>query len=120
MTDLIKKQYLSHLKCLVAFALSEASISQKEAEVIMTIKNRIGLSDEDLNLCIKHPETIDDIIPESQSTKIEFFKDWVKLIISEEKTDSYDQSFCPVIALKLGLDKQVAELIFKETITEET
>lgn len=113
-TALKKKNFneaKSHLKNLVALAMSDGHLAEIEEHLMLAVTRSLGLSPEDLKNIQNSPDQIKFVVPESYDNKLEQFNDMVMLVSVDGHIDDEEMKYCWKLADKFELPSREVEKI---------
>lgn len=112
------KEKLSHLKNLVTLSLADGKLEKAELAAISAVISREGMTQKDLEKCIKDPRSIEFVPPTSNNTKIQYLKDMVCLMMADGNIDNNEIMVCKMTAEMLGFRNDVIDVMIMEIIEE--
>ena len=120
--DLFKSQEekakLSHLKSLLAVAAADGVIEKTELAGIAAIVAREGISADDLERCIKHPEKIKPVMPKSDEEKVRYIQDMVGLMMIDGSIDANEMLVCKLTAEAFGYQSEIVDAIIADYLSQ--
>ena len=112
------REKLSHLKNLVALSLADGKIQEPELVAIAAICSREGLTEDDLEKCLKAPESINFVPPTDEKTKIKYLKDMVMLMMVDGNIDDTEMLTCKLTAEALGFRHEIVDAMIINIIKD--
>ena len=120
--DIIKsndsKAKLSNLKNLVVLAAADGRIAKEELAAIAEVMSRDGLTNSDLERCIKHPESVKFVAPKSDEQRLRYLHDMVILMLCDGDINKNEVALCKITALALGYKHEVIDALVYKTIED--
>lgn len=114
-----KKQVkLSHLKSLVAMAMADGKVLKSELTTIAMICKREGLTDGDLQKCLKSPDSIEFTPPRDTETRLLYLRDMILVMMCDGDIDSNELHGCKLAAGALGFKPQIVEAMIGDIIND--
>lgn len=104
--DLFKKKdpkYTSVL-ALIAVAMADGEFADEEKKAIATACVHMGISSQDLEFCLNHPDRIKPSMPKSMDDKISTISGMITVMVSDGEIDSHEMAICKKFAMACGLD----------------
>lgn len=98
---------MSHVRNLIAIAITDGSFDNKEKELVFELGIRSGLSKDELKQINDNPASVSYIQPDKKHEKIEQLYDLILLILVNNKVTANEQALCKTFALKLGIELNV-------------
>ena len=114
------KEKLSHLRNLLAVAVADGIVQNSELGAIAAIMSREGMNPDELERCMKNPDKIDFVVPESDNDKIRYLKDMVALMMIDGVIDDNELKVCKLTAKSYGFRTEVIDAMIRDIIIEIT
>ena len=111
-----KMKQLSHLRNLIALAITDGTFDQSEKDLIQKIGLRSGLGKDEIERINNSPQEIRYIAPSTLKEKMEQLYDMVNLIMINKELQQNELSLCKVIGSKLGLDLPTLNFLIPKLI----
>lgn len=111
-----KKKRLSHIRNLVALAVSDGELDNNELDLIFRIGSRIGLSRDELLRIIQRPESISFSPPEYFRERIEQLYDMVLIMMIDGEIHENEVGLCKLTAVRLGFKHQIIDKMVLDVI----
>ena len=105
---------LTFLSSLLNIASCDGDISESEMNVIYAYIQREGLSEADLVRVVTNPKSISSKPPKDKNLRATHLRDIVTLAMVDGEFTSAEYALCKHIALGLGFNPEVIDLIRKE------
>jgi uncharacterized tellurite resistance protein B-like protein len=102
--DESKMRQLSHIRNLLALAVTDGSFDQVEKDLIYKICLKSGVSKEELEMLIIEPQSIKYSPPVTNLERVEQLFDMVNVIMADGRIATNELALCKVIAVKLGFN----------------
>ena len=112
------REKLSHLKNLVAVAFADGKLEDNEMAALATVMARDGLTPSDLERCIKKPQGIKFLPPETPVQRVVYLKDMVLLMMCDGNIDDKELALCKVTAIALGFKHEVIDAMIMDIIAD--
>lgn len=112
------REKLSHLKNLVAVAFADGKLEDNEMAALATVMARDGLTPSDLERCIKKPQGIKFLPPETPVQRVVYLKDMVLLMMCDGNIDDKELALCKVTAIALGFKHEVIDTMIMDIIAD--
>ena len=112
------REKLSHLKTLVALAVSDGKVEKSELLALATICRREGLTESDLKKCFENPDSISFVAPNDDKTRIVYLKDMVCLMMCDGNINENEFAICKLTAEALGFKHEVIDAMILDIIEE--
>lgn len=112
------REKLSHLKNLVAVAFADGKLEDNEMAALATVMARDGLTPSDLERCIKKPQGIKFLPPETPGQRVVYLKDMVLLMMCDGNIDDKELALCKATAIALGFKHEVIDAIIMDIIAD--
>lgn len=109
---------LSHLKNLVAVAFADGKLEDNEMAALATVMARDGLTPSDLERCIKKPQGIKFLPPETPGQRVVYLKDMVLLMMCDGNIDDKELALCKATAIALGFKHEVIDTMIMDIIAD--
>lgn len=109
---------LSHLKSLLAVVMADGKIEDAEMASLAIIMNREGLSNSDLERCMKRPESVKFVAPTSDKFRLTYIRDMVRVMSIDGDIDKNELLVCKLTAQQLGYRHEITEAMILEMIAE--
>lgn len=109
---------LSHLKSLLAVVMADGKIEDAEMASLAIIMNREGLSNSDLERCMKRPDSIEFVAPSSENIRLNYIRDMVRVMAIDGNIDKNELLVCKLVAHQLGYRHEITEAMILEMIAE--
>ena len=113
-----EREKLSHLKNLVALAISDGKVEKSELVALAAICRREGLTESNLKKCFESPESISFVAPNDDKTKIVYLKDMVCLMMCDGNINEKEFAICKLTAEALGFKHEVIDAMILDIIEE--
>ncbi|PSJ72278.1 hypothetical protein C7N43_35100 [Sphingobacteriales bacterium UPWRP_1] len=111
-----KKKRLSHIKNLLALAMSDKSVDEKELELIFHIGAKAGLSHTELERILDNPESVTFYPPSTMQERIEQLFDLTMVMLADGEIDVRELLLCKVIAVKMNFKPEVIDLMVENLL----
>ena len=112
------REKLSHLKNLVAVAFADGKLEDNEMAALATVMARDGLTPSDLERCIKKPNGIKFLPPETPGQRVVYLKDMVLLMMCDGNIDDKELALCKATAIALGFKHEVIDAMIMDIIAD--
>jgi len=112
------REKLSHLKNLVAVAFADGKLEDNEMAALATVMARDGLTPSDLERCIKKPQGIKFLPPETPVQRVVYLKDMVLLMMCDGNIDDKELALCKATAIALGFKHEVIDTMIMDIIAD--
>lgn len=112
------REKLSHLKNLVAVAFADGKLEDNEMAALATVMARDGLTPSDLERCIKKPQGIKFLPPETPGQRVVYLKDMVLLMMCDGNIDDKELALCKATAIALGFKHEVIDAMIMDIIAD--
>ncbi|MBP3790352.1 MAG: TerB family tellurite resistance protein [Prevotella sp.] len=112
------REKLSHLKNLVAVAFADGKLEDNEMAALATVMARDGLTPSDLERCIKKPQGIKFLPPETPGQRVVYLKDMVLLMMCDGNIDDKELALCKATAIALGFKHEVIDTMIMDIIAD--
>ena len=112
------KEKLSHLKNLVAVAAADGKLAENEMAALATVMARDGLTPADLERCIKNPQGISFIPPQTNAQRVIYLKDMVLLMMCDGNIDEREFALCKATAIALGFKHEIIDAMILDIIAD--
>ena len=112
------REKLSHLMNLVAVAFADGKLENNEMAALTTVMARDGLTASDLERCIKKPQGIKFLPPETPGKRVVYLKDMVLLMMCDGDIDDRELALCKATAIALGFKHEVIDAMIMNIITD--
>jgi len=112
------REKLSHLKNLVAVAFADGKLEDNEMAALATVMARDGLTPSDLERCIKKPQGIKFLPPETPVQRVVYLKDMVLLMMCDGNIDDKELALCKATAIALGFKHEVIDAMIMDIIAD--
>ena len=112
------REKLSHLKNLVAVAFADGKLEDNEMAALSTVMALDGLTPSDLERCIKKPQGIKFLPPETPGQRVVYLKDMVLLMMCDGNIDDKELALCKATAIALGFKHEVIDAIIMDIIAD--
>lgn len=112
------REKLSHLKNLVAVAFADGKLEDNEMAALATVMARDGLTPSDLERCIKKPQGIKFLPPETLGQRVVYLKDMVLLMMCDGNIDDKELALCKATAIALGFKHEVIDAMIMDIIAD--
>ena len=112
------REKLSHLKNLVAVAFADGKLEDNEMAALATVMARDGLTPSDLERCIKKPQGIKFLPPETPDQRVVYLKDMVLLMMCDGNIDDKELALCKATAIALGFKHEVIDTMIMDIIAD--
>jgi uncharacterized tellurite resistance protein B-like protein len=109
--NLITKKLLN---ILIQLAQADKHFAKSERELIYSLANERGISEESVNELIKNPEPIDPMGTLTQEQKFDYLFSTIELIFADRNIFESEKVFCKAIAMKLGFRKDVIDYFIEQ------
>lgn len=117
-TSRSKKIKLAHLKRLLAVAVADGVIQESEKRTLSLIMVREGLTSSDFERCLKKPESIKMIAPDTIAQKQIYLRDMVHLMMVDGDIDKNEMLVCKLTAVELGYRPEIIDKIIIDIIED--
>lgn len=117
-TSKSKKIKLAHLKRLLAVAVADGVVQESEKRTLSLIMVREGLTPSDFERCLKKPESIKMIAPDTIAQKHIYLRDMVHLMMVDGDIDKNEMLVCKLTAVELGYRPEIIDKIIIDIIEE--
>lgn len=107
---------LSHLKNLCLLAKADNRVKPEEVSYIRQVLVREELTEEDLALCLNHPDEIEFCAPDTYSESVEFFHDLIHVMLSDRDIDDRELQLCEQCAAAMNIPVVSRQQIIKDMI----
>jgi hypothetical protein len=111
-----KKTRLSHIKNLLALAMSDKSLDKNELELIFNIGAKAGLSRSELERILNNPESVSFYPPATGRERVDQLFDLTMLMIVDGEIDVREMLLCKAIAVKMGFKHEIIDLILDKMV----
>ena len=111
-----KKKRLSHVCNLVALSRMDGVMTLDEQEIILEVAENSGMTQEELDKILEHPEEVKSCIPRKKSERIEQLYDLVMLMMVDGVIDEMELALCHVVAEKMGFDSEIVDVMVASII----
>ena len=112
------REKLSHFKNLVAVAAADGRLDDNEMAALATVMARDGLTQSDLERCIKNPKGIKFLPPETPEQRAVYLKDMVMLMMCDGNIDDREMALCKATAIALGFRHEVIDAMIMDIIAD--
>ena len=112
------REKLSHLKNLVAVAFADGKLEDNEMAALATVMARDGLTPSDLERCIKKPQGIKFLPPETPVQRVVYLKDMVLLMMCDGNIDDKELALCKATAIALGFKHEGIDTMIMDIIAD--
>ena len=112
------REKLSHLKNLVAVSFADGKLEDNEMAALATVMARDGLTPSDLERCIKKPQGIKFLPPETPGQRVVYLKDMVLLMMCDGNIDDKELALCKATAIALGFKHEVIDAMIMDIIAD--
>lgn len=109
---------LSNLKSMIMLALADGRLDEAESRVIAAVCGRDNISMEELNRCLKEPDSVEFIAPADPEAQIKHLRDLVCLMICDGNIDENEMKVCRVVAHMLGFRPEVIDALLEMAIKD--
>lgn len=110
----------SYLKNLFALAIIDGKLEDAELGYLHLVGKRIGASNYEIEKIIKNPTEVGFIIPTTLEKKVQQIQDLVNMMMIDGEIDDKELQWCKLIALRMGLHKEIVDKIVVNNIIELT
>ena len=108
----------SHFLNLYSIALSDTQVEVKELEFLYRFGQDRGVSKDELDEIILHPDKISFQIPEDVFRKIEYLYDFAKMILADGIVDEFEITSLKKFCIKFGFKRDNIERLCEFLIDE--
>ena len=113
-----KNEKFGHLKALIALSLADGDSSKVESELIATIAHREGLSERDLEQCLRNLPSVEYVIPKDIATKAKYLKDMEALMMCDGDINDNELALCKITAKMFGYREEVIDAMMLDIIND--
>ena len=106
------------MKNLVAVAFADGKLEKTEIAALATIMARDGLTPADFERCVKNPESIKFLPPESPEQRVVYLRDMVLLMMCDGDIDDRELALCKATAIALGFKHEVIDAMIIDIIAD--
>lgn len=110
------EEKISHLKNLIAVAISDGKVDEEEFATLVCICEREGLAIETINDIIKDPNSVEYVKPTDYETKIQYLRDMVSIMMVDGDIDKKELALCKLTALNLGFKHEIIDAMIVDII----
>ena len=109
-----KKKRISHVCNLVALSRMDGVMTPDEQEVILEVAEEAGMTQEELDKILEHPEEVKFYLPRKKSERIEELYDLVMLMMVDGDINEMEMALCHVVAEQMKFDPEVIDAMVSE------
>lgn len=113
-----KNQRLGQIKNLIMLAVADGRADEAELAIIAAIATREGLSFDEVNEVIEHPERFSISIPADEETKRTYLRDMIALMLADGDITQAEHDICRVCATALGFRSSDVDNLIIELMSE--
>ena len=104
----------TQLNLLVQLAKVDGVVVQDEIDLIKSVGETLGMSQDEVSACFEDPNLVEDLDNLTDDEKYEFIYNAVRLMIIDGRLYKEEIQFCARIASKIGYEEEVLiELMLK-------
>lgn len=112
------REKLSHLRNLVVLAHADGKLTKSEMAALAMFMAREGLTESDLERCIKNPSKIKFMPPQTYHQQVTYLKDMVLLMMCDGNIDKKEMALCKATAMALGFEHEVIDVMIMDIIAD--
>ena len=109
---------MSHLRNLIAVAFADGKIEDSELASIAIVMSREGMTENDLERCMKHPKGITFTQPSTDEERLRYLTDMVLVMMSDGDIDHNEMMLCKATAIALGYRHEIIDALILKIITD--
>ena len=106
-----KKKRISHVTNLIALSQMDGVMTPEEQEIILDVAEESGMTQEELDKILAHPEDVKFYKPRKEVDRIEELYDLVALMMVDGDIDEDEMALCHLVAEKMGFEPAVINLM---------
>lgn len=112
------REKLSHFRNLVLLAHADGKLTKSEMAALAIVMAREGITESDLERCVKNPKGIKFIPPQTLEQQVTYLKDMVLLMMCDGEIDEREMALCKATAIALGFEHEVIDAIIMDIIAD--
>lgn len=110
-----KRAQMAHVTNLISMARIDGKLTQSEYDYILAIAKELGLSQAELDQCMKDSDNLVIEVPQNEEDKIEYMKSLFNMTFTEGTVDKQKRSFVEHIYEKFGYNgKEAFDIIYDD------
>jgi uncharacterized tellurite resistance protein B-like protein len=107
----------SHVKNLVTVALADGQLSSDEWELLVSIADRLGITEAETNTIKNNPEAVSFVPPKKYEEKVQQIEDLVSVMTIDREINENEVTLCKKISLKLDVLPQIVDNIIEKKLS---
>jgi uncharacterized tellurite resistance protein B-like protein len=108
----------SHVKNLVTVALADGQLSPEEWELLVSIADRLGITERETDNIKNNPDDISFIPPKKYDEKVQQIEDLVAVMTIDREINEKEVDLCKKISLKLDVLPQIVDNIIEKKFSK--
>ena len=111
-----RMKQLSHIRNLLALAITDGSFDNQEKELVFEIAINSGITAAELKQIDQNPASIPYIKPDTNEERIDQLYDLVLLMMVNKEIEQNELSLCKTMAINLGIEISVVNRLIPAII----
>ncbi len=118
MIGFFEHQYLSykknHIKNLLALAMADGVMHEKEEKMLFKIGKRYGLKDRQIKMLVDSDEKFQINVPDNHQDKMNVLYDLMLMVYADGVVQKSEIAFCEDMVKKFGMKKEVVKWLLSK------
>jgi uncharacterized tellurite resistance protein B-like protein len=124
MQGFFEHQYLSykknHIKNLLALAMADGHMHEKEEKMLFKIGKRYGLKDRQISDLMQSKEQFEVNVPNNHHDKMNLLYDLMLMVYADGVVEPSEIAFCENVVKKFGMKREVVRWLLDEVFEKGT
>ena len=108
----------SHVKNLVTVALADGQLSPEEWELLVSIADRIGITERETQTIKNNPDAVNFMPPKKYDEKVQQIEDLVAVMTIDREINEKEVELCKKISLRLDVLPQIVDNIIEKKFSK--
>ena len=105
----------AHLRNIIALALADNTLRQREEAFINALGRKMGFSEGEITSILGSGPSVKVEAPARQADRVRYLKDFIGLIMSDGEIDPAEESMCRTFAVSLGFEAEIVSSYIDKT-----
>lgn len=106
----------SHLKNLIAVAMSDGNMDGNEAKALFAVATRLGIDEINIRHLVANHNDIKFVLPKDRKDRIQQFWDLIMIILADGKIEDREMVVFEQFAMKLGVRKAIIAGLIRKLV----